>query len=210
MLDSAEGILREEGYGALTSRRVAERLGVKQRLVYYYFLTMDDLIAQTFRRLASRELERLTKALSGTFPLREIWDVCIHTHDARMVAEFMALANRSDSLRKEVVNYIQESRRMQVDALNKTMPAAEAEGHLPPVALAIFATSAALTLHRESGIGLRVGHDQVLQAISRFIDQCEGTLPARKVGRVAGRSKKRVTRRGAAPRPKRRLVKSRT
>ena len=130
--------------------------------------------------------------------------------DARMVAEFMALANRSDSLRKEVVNYIQESRRMQVDALNKAMPAAEAEGHLPSVALAIFATSAALTLHRESGIGLRVGHDQVLQAISRFIDQCEGTLPAREVGRVAGRSKKRVTRRGAAPRPKRRLAKSRS
>ena len=48
MLDSAEDILREEGYGALTSRRVAERLGVKQRLVYYYFRTMDDLIAETF------------------------------------------------------------------------------------------------------------------------------------------------------------------
>jgi AcrR family transcriptional regulator len=184
MLDSAEDILREEGYGALTSRRVAERLGVKQRLVYYYFRTMDDLIAETFRRLATRELERLAKALSGTFPLREIWDVCIHTHDARMVAEFMALANRSDSLRKEVVNYIEESRRMQVDALKKAMPAAEAEGHLSPIALVIFATSAALTLHRESGIGVRMGHDQVLRLISRYIEQWEGARVVRKVGRA--------------------------
>lgn len=209
MLDSAEDILREEGYGALTSRRVAERLGVKQRLVYYYFRTMDDLIAETFRRLATRELERLTKALSGTFPLREIWDVCIHTHDARMVAEFIALANRSDSLRKEVVNYIEESRRMHVEALKKAMPAADAEGHLSPMALAIFSTSAALTLHRESGIGVRMGHDQVLRVISRCIEQWEGPPLARKVGRVTGRGKGLVARRGASQRHKRRLPTSR-
>ena len=55
MLDAAEVILCEEGYGALTSRRVAERIGVKQRLVYYYFRTMDELIVETFRRLSSRE-----------------------------------------------------------------------------------------------------------------------------------------------------------
>lgn len=58
MLDSTGDILREEGYGALTSRRVAERLGVKQRLVYCYFQSMDDLIAEIFRRLAARELQR--------------------------------------------------------------------------------------------------------------------------------------------------------
>src|ERR1043166_1173025 len=58
MLDGAEGILRDEGYAALTSRAVAERCGVKQRLVYYYFQTMDELIVETFRRMAVRELER--------------------------------------------------------------------------------------------------------------------------------------------------------
>jgi AcrR family transcriptional regulator len=209
MLDSAEDILREEGYGALTSRRVAERLGVKQRLVYYYFRTMDDLIAESFRRLATRELERLTKALSATFPLREIWDVSVHTHDARMIAEFMALANRSDSLRKEVVNYIEESRKMQVAALHKAMPEAEAEGYLSPVALAIFATSAALTLHRESMIGTKMGHSQVLRVISRCIEQWEQPLPTRKVGRAAGRGKALVASRSASSLPKRRLAKSR-
>jgi AcrR family transcriptional regulator len=210
MLDSAQDILREEGYGALTSRRVAERLGVKQRLVYYYFRTMDDLIAETFRHLATRELERLEKALSGAFPLREIWDVCIHTHDARMVADFMALANRSDSLRKEVVNYIEESRRMHVDALKKAMPAAEADGHPSPIALVIFATSAALSLHRESGIGVRMGHDQVLRAIGRSIEQWEGSRVVGKVSLATSRGKALVTRRGASQRRKRKLPKSRT
>lgn len=186
MLDSTEDILREEGYGALTSRRVAERLGVKQRLVYYYFRSMDDLIAETFRRLAARELQRLTRALSGTFPLREIWNVCIHTHDARMVAEFMALANRSDSLRKEVANFIEESRRMCVAALNKAMLATKTEDRLPPIAIMIFATSAALTLHRESQIGVNMGHDQILRVISQFIEQWEAP-PVRQVGRMSAR-----------------------
>jgi len=79
---------------ALTSRAVAERIGVKQRLVYYYFRTMDELIVETFRRLAIREKERMSKALAHDLPLREIWEVCVRTTDTRLVSEFMALANR--------------------------------------------------------------------------------------------------------------------
>ena len=209
MLDSAEDILREEGYGALTSRRVAERLGVKQRLVYYYFRTMEDLIAEAFRRLATRELDRLRQATSGALPLREVWDVCIHTHDARMVAEFTALANRSDALRKEVVHFIEESRTMHVAALNKALKAGEVEGGLPAVVLAIFATSAALTLHREAGIGVRMGHDQILRVISGFIEQWEGLPAVRKLARVTGRSQGLVANRGPASRKKRPLRASR-
>jgi AcrR family transcriptional regulator len=181
MLDSTEEILREEGYGALTSRRVAERLGVKQRLVYYYFQTMDDLIAETFRRLATRELERLEKALSGALPLRQLWDVCIHTHDSRMVAEFVALANRSKSLCKEVVNFIEASRKMQVAAVKKAMGAGAADDGLPAMAVAIFATSAALTLHRESGIGVTMGHSHIQKVIRQFIERWEGPA-VRKAG----------------------------
>src|SRR5579862_4551039 len=79
MLDGAEIILREQGYAALTSRAIAEQIGVKQRLIYYYFQTMDELIVETFRRLSVRELERLRKALESEQPLRQIWDVCVHT-----------------------------------------------------------------------------------------------------------------------------------
>ena len=185
MLDCTEDILREEGYGVLTSRRVAERLGVKQRLVYYYFRSMDQLIAETFRRLATRELEQLAKALAGRLPLRDIWEVCVHTQDARLVAEFIALANRSESLRKEVVSYIEQSRKMQVAALKKATLSVEAEDRLPLLAIAIFATSAALTVHRESGIGVKMGHQQTLNVIRQFIERWEGP-PERKVAKVTG------------------------
>lgn len=169
MLDAAEVILCEEGYGALTSRRVAERIGVKQRLVYYYFRTMDELIVETFRRLSVREKERMNKALKHERPLREIWDVCVRTNDTRLVSEFMALANRIEGLRIEVRSYIEESRRMQVAALAKAMAGRGKSDPLPPVAAAIFATSAALALHREAELGIRTGHAEVMGIIDDFI-----------------------------------------
>jgi AcrR family transcriptional regulator len=169
MLDAAEDILCDEGYGALTSRRVAERIGVKQRLVYYYFRTMDELIVETFRRLSAREKERMGKALSNDRPLREIWDVCVRTSDTRLVSEFMALANRVEGLRVEVRGYIEESRRMQVFALAKAMAGREPSDAPPPIAAAIFATSAALAMHREAELGIHAGHADVMAIIDAFI-----------------------------------------
>lgn len=171
MLDAAEHILCEDGYGALTSRAVAERIGVKQRLVYYYFRTMDELIVETFRRLAVREKERMSKALTHDRPLREIWEVCVTTTDTRLVSEFMALANRIEELRAEVHAYIEETRRMQVFALSKAMAGREPDDALPPIAAAIFATSAALAIHREAEIGIRAGHAEVMAIIEQFISR---------------------------------------
>jgi AcrR family transcriptional regulator len=172
MLDSAEDILREEGYAALTSRRIAERIGVKQRLVYYYFHTMDDLIVETFRRLSVRELERLRVALTSEHPLREMWDVCIHTSDARLISEFMALANRIGGLRAEVVHFIEESRAIQVKALTTAVKRKSGDG-IPPVGLALLATSLALSLNREAQLGVTAGHRAIMAVIADFLAKTE-------------------------------------
>ena len=173
MLDGAEQILIDEGYGALTSRRVAEVVGVKQRLVYYYFETMDDLIVETFRRLAERELQRLQEALTHEKPLRKLWQVCAQTTDTRLVSEFMALANRNEVLREEVKNYIRETRRIQVEAIKTSQALSGRESTIAPAAAAIFATSAALAIHREKALGIRMGHGEVLAAIESFLEGAE-------------------------------------
>lgn len=169
MLDAAEEILCEEGYGGLTSRNVADRIGVKQRLVYYYFRTMDELIVETFRRLAIREKERLANALTSGQGLRQMWNVYVETKDTRLVSEFMALANRIDALRVEVKDFIEESRRLQIAALERAMASGDDENPLPAIATAFFATSAALAMHREAAIGIDVGHEEVRAVIDRFI-----------------------------------------
>src|SRR5205823_13649069 len=49
LLDADEKLLLEEGYAAVTSRRVAAKAGLKPQLVHYYFRTMDDLFIEVFR-----------------------------------------------------------------------------------------------------------------------------------------------------------------
>ena len=173
MLDAAEATLLEEGYGALTSRRIADRIGVKQRLVYYYFHTMDELIVETFRRMAQRELERMRQALADDMPVRHLWDVCIHTTDSRVTSEFMALANRSDSLRREVIHFIEESRRLQAEAVSRAMAGSTAAQHLDADGIALLATGIALVMTREAALGVSMGHGSLQTLAERFLDSIE-------------------------------------
>jgi AcrR family transcriptional regulator len=173
MLDGAEAVLREEGHAALTSRRIAERIGVKQRLVYYYFATMDELVIDLFHRMSVRELERLRTAAASSLPLREIWDVCVNTTDARLVSQFMALAGRIEGLGKEVVHFIEESRAIQVAALAEALKKLPQGATLDPAAVAIIATSVALTLTRERQLGTEAGHEAVLALFERFLASIE-------------------------------------
>ncbi|WP_254514945.1 TetR/AcrR family transcriptional regulator [Novosphingobium sp. G106] len=173
MLDGAEDILREEGYAALTSRAVAERIGVKQRLVYYYFATMDDLIVETFRRLSVRELERMRQIAATPRPLHELWDVLITTTDARLITEFTALANRSEGLRVEVIAFIEQSRAIQVEALTAALKAKGRDTAIAPIGLVLLATSAALSLTREAELGVTAGHVELAGAIGAFLREVE-------------------------------------
>jgi AcrR family transcriptional regulator len=174
MLEGAEQILRDEGYAALTSRRIAEVIGVKQRLVYYYFRTMDDLIVETFRRLSVRELERLRAAAVSKRAIREMWNICIHTGDSPLISEFTALANRIPGLRKEVVRFIEESRSIQVDALNAAVKRKPKANKVPPIGLALLATSVALSLTREEELGVSAGHKEVVALIGEFLSLMDG------------------------------------
>lgn len=173
MLDAAEATLLEEGYCALTSRRIAECVGVKQRLVYDHFQTMDELIVETFRRMSLREVERMRMSLDAPMPLRELWDVCIHTTDSRLVAEFMALAHRIEDLRHEVVHFIEESRRIQAEAVSRILGAPQAIAPLDADGLALLASRVALALTREQAIGADKGHGPLLALVERFLDKVE-------------------------------------
>jgi AcrR family transcriptional regulator len=180
MLDATEKILCDEGYGALTSRRVAECIGVKQRLVYYYFRTMDDLIVETFRRGTRRESARLAKALESNHPLREIWDANVHTSDVRLISELMALANHVEALRIEVKNHIEKSRKTLVSTLTQAMRSEKSDEGMPAVAVAIIATSVALLLDREAELGVRTGHAEMKAVINRFIADWDRAAPPAK------------------------------
>ena len=173
MLDAAETILCEEGYGALSSRRVAEQAGFKQRLVYYYFHSMGDLAVEMFRRMAKRELARIEQAAASPHPLRTLWDIATHSSDPRLTAEFMVLANRNAVLKDDVVAYVAKTRAIHVAVLTTAMRQSGVPSDPTPEAVAVMANNLALALTREAALGIAAGHSELASLISRFLDRVE-------------------------------------
>ena len=84
-----------------------------------------------------------------------------------------------------------------VAALAQTMGAKADHGALSAVAAAIFATSAALSLHREAKLGIRTGHAEVKAVINAFIAAQDQSNPARKPAKP--RAKRTLARQAAEP-----------
>src|SRR6516165_7205108 len=95
-------IMREEGYAAVSSRRIAAHAGLKSKLVHYYFKTMDELFLAVYKRIEDEHFRRLTQALAAREPLRAIWQLNMDSTDTRMVLELTALANHRKVLRAEI------------------------------------------------------------------------------------------------------------
>ena len=117
LLDAAEQLLLEEGYAAVTSRRVAERAGLKAQLVHYYFRTMEDLFLEVFRRRAEEGLGVLKTALESPQPLWALWRFSTMPEATRLTMEFMGLANHRKALRAEIVYYAERFREEQNKAI---------------------------------------------------------------------------------------------
>ncbi|MBW3612402.1 MAG: TetR/AcrR family transcriptional regulator [Chloroflexi bacterium] len=73
LLDAAEELLVEVGHAGVTVRALAERAGVNQGLVHYYFGSMDELLLQTLERFTARLIERQRALYAGPEPFVEKW-----------------------------------------------------------------------------------------------------------------------------------------
>src|SRR6195952_705261 len=121
LLDAAEQLMRDEGYAAVTSRRVAAAAGLKPQLVHYYFRTMDDLFLALFRRGAEHNFERQTAALASAQPLRALWEFSNEPAGTALTLEFTALANHRKAIRAEIAEYAARFRSQQTNSLTEIL-----------------------------------------------------------------------------------------
>lgn len=183
----------EQGYAAVSSRRVADRAGVKAPLVHYYFPTLDDLLLSVLRRRADYLLARLSAALESDRPLHALWEFNIDPTWTALMVEFMALGNHRKMIRAENSSVGQRMRQLQVDALPGILERCGVDTDtLPPVALAVLMTSIARNLMLERAGGVSLGHAEAIAAIECWLGGAE------EVARDPGRGARRRTRR--APR----------
>ena len=132
LLDAAERLMREEGYAAVTSRRVAAEAGLKPQLVHYYFRTMDDLFLEVFRRRAEENLARFERAIAEDGSLVEPLAAQQRPRGAAFTLEFVALANHRKAIRAEIARYAERFRAAQVEALRRALAASGVDEDAAP------------------------------------------------------------------------------
>ena len=174
LLDAAEQLLLEDGYAAVTSRRVAAKAGLKPQLVHYYFRTMDDLFVEVFRRRADENLTRFERSATEDPSLGALWRVNADLRGAAFMIEFVALANHRKAIRAEIAAYAERWRATQLDALTTALAAAGIDAEeLPPSAALLFMTGLTQVLAIEEALGITAGHDATLGFVERAISRLD-------------------------------------
>ena len=195
LVEAAERLLLDEGYAAVTSRRVAAAAGLKPQLVHYYFRAMDDLFLEVFRRRAEENLERFDRAVEADGSLRNLWALNAEPRGARFMAEFVALSNHRKEIRAEVARYADRFRAAQLEAVRGALAALGLpEDEVPPVVTLLAMTGLTQVLALEGSLGVRAGHEETLAYVERFITDLEARAGSRRQrgtrprGRGRGRS----------------------
>jgi AcrR family transcriptional regulator len=175
LLDAAEQLMLEEGYAAVTSRRVGRTAEISPQLVHYYFHTMDDLFLEVFRRRAEEGFSQFARAIEAEPTLRTIWRSLTDGRGAVFNIEFVALANHRKAIRAEIASYAERFRTMQIAAISSILAERDPlpEGITPAVVLVVMAGVSQLVA-LERALGVSGGHDEALALVERYISEAGG------------------------------------
>jgi AcrR family transcriptional regulator len=175
LLDAAERLMIEEGYAAVTSRRLANKAGLKPQLVHYYFRTMEELFLEVFRRRGEEALEAHAQMLQSPQPLWALWRFGTDPAFTRISMEFMALANHRKEMRAEIAYFAErfreEERKAVTSALQRYGVARE---EMPPVVVTVLMSSLSRFLVLEQAIGMSAGHAETVQLVEDYLRRLEG------------------------------------
>lgn len=180
-MEATAQIMREEGYAAATSRRVAAQAGVKPALVYYYFDTMDDLFVAVLRAGADASLARMRQVLTDDDPLRALWLINTDSRLTGLNTEFMALANHRKVIGAELKTYAERVRDIETAAVTVALRAHGVDlGEYPPVVVAMVLTQMARSLCNESAIGVTEGHRQLRDFFEDYLSRLGAPKPVQR------------------------------
>jgi len=175
LLDAAQELMLEEGYAAVSTRKLAAKAGTNSALVYYYFGNMDDLFIALFRRGAERSYERQATALGSRQPLWGLWDITHDLTSTALIQEFQALANHRKAIRAEIAKFSRKFRRMQLDGIKQALAEYGVDSEQwPAVSVLILMSGISRFLLVEEEFGVTIGHAETVALVERHIRNLEG------------------------------------
>jgi AcrR family transcriptional regulator len=165
----------EEGYAAVSARKVAGLAGVDVALVYYYFANMDDLFIALFRQGTERSLERQAQVLASVQPLWGLWDLLHQQSNSVVTMEFIALANHRKAIHTEIVETSRRLRTMQIEVVKKVLKDYGVdEKKWPAASIILIMTGTSRLILTEDAFDLDSGHAETIALIERYISALEG------------------------------------
>lgn len=178
LLDAAEQVMVEEGYAAVSSRKLAARAGVNSALVYYYFENMDNLFVALFRRGAERSYQRLLKAAESDQPLWALWYAIHDQSRTSLTMEFVSLATHRPSMRTEIAQSSKRFRELQLDQVTRALRNYESDTWTP-MTLVMLMSSVSRFLRIEEAFDIDAGHAEITAVVENFLREVEGEPRAR-------------------------------
>jgi AcrR family transcriptional regulator len=164
---AASQIAREEGWHALTARRLAERFGLKRQIVHYYFGTLDDLLVAVIRREGEVFRELHMRALAQGNPLKAIWD--LWSNASPQILEFNALAIRRPAIGAEVKQVIESMRRLEVEAIERDLASRGIAPEGSPMATAILVQTLSQALAMEHALKITLGRPEMEAIVEAWL-----------------------------------------
>ena len=175
LLDAAERLLVEQGYGAVTTRNLAERAGVNHGLVHYYFGSMEEVMVQVLERFTARLIERQRAMYSSDRTFLEKWRAAwafqeedLSNGYSKIWLELQAMAWNRPELRTRIQQVNEEWRRVLTEAF---APALREYGFdalsLEATVSLVMTKAPGYALEKLSGID--EGHVPLLSAIDSWM-----------------------------------------
>ena len=176
ILDAAELIMLEDGYAAVTSRRLESETGLK---VHYHFGSIDELFIAIVRRRGEGNVARLADALASPEPLRSWWRLASDRRGSRLLVEITTAANHRPALQSEVAAFARETRRMQIDALDAILAEYGIDREeFPPALLAAAMQGLAFAMAYDQVAGFDTAQAEAADGMDRLLIRLEARRSA--------------------------------
>jgi AcrR family transcriptional regulator len=178
LLDAAERLLVDVGYGGITTRRLAEEAGVNHGLVHYYFGSIENLLVRTLERFTGRLIVRQRAMYAAPdIPFIDKWRTAMRYLVAEDVTyekvwyELQALSWNRPELRERVRQVDDEWRAVLTEAFAEPHERYGVEMPLPALVSLVVTFNEGIILERLSGID--TGQQELLDWIEAWMEDKE-------------------------------------
>ena len=181
ILDAAERLLIEVGYGAISTRKLAEEAGVNAGLIHYYFGSMEEVFLQVLERFTARLTQRQVAMYGSDLPFIQKWRTAMRyliedreSGYQKLLFELQAMAWNRPEMRERILAVFQRWDAIVTDAMAAGMRELGIDPRQYPVeavACLVIAFNKAIML--DSLMGHDFGHRELLDMVDRLLSRLD-------------------------------------